>query len=221
MKEYTTESIRNIVLASHGGAGKTMLVEALANFTGITTRMGQVEDGTTLGDYDEEETRRGISLFTSVVPIEYQNTKLNFFDTPGYTDFFGEVISAMRVADGVLILVDSVAGLEVGTEMAFQYSDQFKLPKMILINKMERENANFQRALQSVQDHIETRLIPLQIPWGERVDFKGVIDLLSMKAFEGDSKQGVEIPAEFQEQAAEAHLALGMSCLKSTLRTAT
>ena len=208
MKEYTTESIRNIVLASHGGAGKTMLVEALANFTGITTRMGQVEDGTTLGDYDEEETRRGISLFTSVVPIEYQNTKLNFFDTPGYTDFFGEVISAMRVADGVLILIDSVAGLEVGTEMAFQYSDQFKLPKMILINKMERENANFQRALQSVQDYIETRLIPLQIPWGERADFKGVIDLLSMKAFEGDSKQGVEIPAEFQEQAAEAHLAL-------------
>lgn len=208
MKEYTTESIRNIVLASHGGAGKTMLVEAFANYTGITTRMGQVEDGTTLGDYDEEETRRGISLFTSVVPIEYQNTKLNFFDTPGYTDFIGEVISAMRVADGVLILVDSVAGLEVGTEMAFQYSDQFKLPKMILINKMERENANFQRALQSVQDHIETRLIPLQIPWGERTEFKGVIDLLSMKAYEGDSKQGVEIPAEFQEQAAEGHLAL-------------
>ncbi|MEA3326130.1 MAG: elongation factor G [Chloroflexota bacterium] len=208
MKEYPTESIRNIVLASHGGAGKTMLVEAFANFTGITTRMGQVEDGTTLGDYDEEEIRRGISLFTSVVPIEYQNTKLNFFDTPGYTDFIGEVISAMRVADGVLILVDSVAGLEVGTEMAFQYSDQFKLPKMILINKMERDNANFQKALQSVQDYIETRLIPLQIPWGERSDFKGVIDLLSMKAFEGDSKQGVEIPAEFQEQAAEAHLAL-------------
>lgn len=208
MKEYTTESIRNIVLASHGGAGKTMLVEAFANFTGITTRMGQVEDGTTLGDYDDEETRRGISLFTSVVPIEYQNTKLNFFDTPGYTDFIGEVISAMRVADGVLILVDSVAGLEVGTEMAFQYSEQFKLPKMILINKMERENANFQKALQSVQEHIETRLIPLQIPWGERADFKGVIDLLSMKAFEGDSKQGVEIPAEFKEQAEEAHLAL-------------
>ena len=208
MKEYNTESIRNIVLASHGSAGKTMLVEALANFTGATTRLGQVEDGTTISDFDEEEIRRGISLFTSVVPIEYKNLKLNLFDTPGYTDFIGEVISAMRVADGVLILVDSVAGLEVGTEMAFQYSEQFKLPKMILINKMERENANFAKALESVQNHVETRLLPLQIPWGERAEFKGVIDLLTMKAFEGSKKVGVEIPAEYKDQAEEAHLAL-------------
>lgn len=208
MKEYQTKSIRNIVLASHSSAGKTMLVEALANFTGVTTRIGQVEDGTTLADYDDEEIRRGISLFTAVVPIEVNNTKLNLFDTPGYTDFIGEVISAMRVADGVLILVDSVAGLEVGTEMALQYSEQFNLPRMILINKMERENANFQKALQSVQDHIETRFIPLQLPWGEKSDFKGVIDLLSMQAFEGDSKEGIEIPAEYKEEADEAHLAL-------------
>jgi elongation factor G len=208
MKEYKTESIRNIVLASHSSAGKTMLLEALANFTGMTTRMGKVEDGTTLGDHDDEEIRRGISLFTSVVPIEYNNTKLNFFDTPGYTDFIGEVISAMRVADGALILVDSVAGLEVGTEMALQYSEQFNLSRMIMINKMERENANFQKAVQSVQDHIETRLIPLQIPWGEKSDFKGVIDLLSMKAYEGEGKEGVEIPAEYKDEAEEAHLAL-------------
>ena len=208
MKEYKTESIRNIVLASHSSAGKTMLVEALANFTGITTRMGQVEDGSTLADYDEEETRRGISLFTAVVPIEYQNVKLNLFDTPGYTDFIGEVISAMRVADGALILVDSVAGLEVGTEMALRYSEEFNLPKMILINKMERENASFDKALQSVQNYLETRLLPLQIPWGEKSDFKGVIDLLTMKAYEEESKEGVEIPDEFKGQAEEAHLAL-------------
>jgi elongation factor G len=208
MKEYKTEAIRNIVLASHSSAGKTMLVEALANFTGVTTRMGQVEDGTTISDYDDEETRRGISLFTSLVPIEYKNVKLNLFDTPGYTDFIGEVISAMRVADGTLILVDSVAGLEVGTEMALQYSEQFKLPRLLLINKMERENANFEKALQSIQEHVETRLLPIQIPWGERADFKGVIDLMTMKAFEGDKKEGVEIPAEYQDQAAEAHLAL-------------
>ena len=208
MKEYKTEAIRNIVLASHGSAGKTMLVEALANFTGITTRMGQVEDGTTLSDYDEEETRRGISLFTSVVPIEYKNVKLNLFDTPGYTDFIGEVISAMRVADGVLILVDSVAGVEVGTEMALRYSEQFNLPKMLLINKMERDNASFDKAFQSVQEHLETRLLPIQIPWGEKADFKGVIDLLSMKAFQGDSKEGFEIPDEYKDQAEEAHLAL-------------
>ncbi len=208
MKEYKTESIRNIVLASHSSAGKTMLVEALANFTGITTRMGQVEDGSTLADFDDEEIRRGISLFTSVVPIEYNNVKINLFDTPGYTDFIGEVISAMRVADGVLILVDSVAGLEVGTEMALQYSEQFNLPRMILINKMERENASFQKALESVQDHIEPRLLPIQLPWGEKSEFKGVIDLLTMKAYEGDKKAGVEIPAEFKDDAEAAHLAL-------------
>jgi len=208
MKEYKTESIRNIVLASHSSAGKTMLVEALANLTGITTRIGQVEDGTTISDFDDEEIRRGISLFTSVVPIEFKNTKLNFLDTPGYTDFIGEVISAMQVADGALILVDSVAGLEVGTEMALQYSEQFNLPKMILINKMERDNANFQKALQSVQEHVEIRLLPLQLPWGEKSDFKGVIDLLSMKAFEGDKSEGVEIPAEFKDAAEEAHMIL-------------
>lgn len=208
MKEYKTEAIRNIVLASHSSAGKTMLVEALANFTGITTRMGKIEDGTTISDFDDEETRRGISLFTSVVPIEYKDKKLNLFDTPGYTDFIGEVISAMSVADGALVLVDSVAGLEVGTEMALQYCEQFKLPRIILINKMERDNANFQKAFQSVQDHTETRLIPLQLPWGEKSEFKGVIDLLSMKAFEGEGKTGVEIPEEFKAQAEEAHLAL-------------
>jgi len=208
MKEYKTESIRNIVLASHSSAGKTMLVEALANLTGVTTRIGQVEDGTTISDFDDEEIRRGISLFTSVVPIEFNTVKLNFLDTPGYTDFIGEVISAMQVADGALILVDSVAGLEVGTEMALQYSEQFKLPKMILINKMERENANFQKALQSVQEHVETRLLPLQLPWGEKSDFKGVIDLLSMKAFEGKKNTGVEIPAELKDEAEAAHLAL-------------
>ena len=208
MKEYKTESIRNIVLASHSSAGKTMLVEALANLTGLTTRIGRIEDGTTISDHEEEEVRREISLSTSVVPIEYKNTKLNFFDTPGYTDFIGEVISAMRVADGALILVDSVAGLEVGTEMALQYSEGFNLPKILLVNKMERDNANFAKVLQSVQAHLETRLIPLQIPWGEKADFKGVIDLLSMKAYEGVGKEGVEIPDEYKAAAEEAHLAL-------------
>ncbi len=208
MKEYKTESIRNIVLASHSNSGKTMLIEALANYTGATTRMGQIEDGTTITDFEDEEIRRGISLFTAVVPIEYGGLKLNLLDTPGYTDFIGEVISAMRVADGALILVDSVAGLEVGTEMALQYSEQFKIPRMLLVNKMERENANFAKAVESVQSHIETRLLPLQLPWGEKANFKGVIDLLSMKAYQGEGKTAVDIPAEFQAQAEEAHLAL-------------
>ena len=208
MKEFTTESIRNIVLASHSSSGKTMLVEAFLYFTGVTTRMGKIEDGTTASDYEDEEARRGISLVTSVIPIIYKDLKLNFMDTPGYTDFVGEVISAMRVADGAVILVDSVAGLEVGTEIAMQYASEFKLPRLLVINKMERENANFQKALASVQEHSDARLIPMQLPWGEKSDFQGVIDLVSKKAYQGNGKTVVDIPAEFQEEAENARVAL-------------
>jgi elongation factor G len=151
MKEYLTESIRNIALVSHSGAGKTILTEAFLHFTGATTRLGKIEDGTTTSDYEDEEHRRSISLSTSVIPVEFKNTKINFLDTPGYTDFVGEVISALRVADSAVVVVDSVSGIEVGTEVAWGYCDQFKLPRMVVINKMERENANFQKAVDSVQ----------------------------------------------------------------------
>ncbi|HML40917.1 MAG TPA: elongation factor G [Bellilinea sp.] len=208
MKEYTTESIRNIALASHSSAGKTMLADALLNFTGATTRMGKVEDGTTVSDYDEEEVRRGISLYTSVVPLEYRDVKINLLDTPGYTDFVGEVISAMRVADGAVILVDSVAGAEVGTEIAWNHCNQFNLPRFVLINKMDRDNANFQKALASMQEMVEMRLIPVQLPWGEKADFKGVIDLITMKAYKGDGKTVVDIPDDFKDAAEEARFAL-------------
>ena len=208
MKEYTTDQIRNIALASHSSSGKTMLTEAFLFFTGATTRLGKIEDGTTTSDYDEEEIRRGISLATTVIPVEYKNLKINFLDTPGYTDFVGDVISALSVADGVIVLVDSVAGLEVGTEIALQYAAEFKLPQLLVINKMERENANFKKALASVQEHLDTRLVPMQLPWGEKSDFQGVIDLVTMKAYKGDGKTVVEIPAEFKEEAKSYRVAL-------------
>jgi elongation factor G len=208
MKEYTTEFIRNIALASHGSAGKTMLTEAFLHFTGATTRLGKISDGTTTSDFEDEEIRRGISLSTSVIPVEYKNFKINFLDTPGYTDFVGEVISALRVADGVLVLADSVAGLEVGTEIAWKYCDQFKLPRFLVINKLERENANFQKAIASVQEFSDTRLIPIQLPWGEKANFQGVIDLLTMKAYKGDGKTVVDIPADMKDAAEEARAAL-------------
>lgn len=208
MKEYKTENIRNIALVSHSSAGKTMLAEALLHFTGVTTRLGRIEDGTTVSDFEEEEIRRGISLSTSVIPIEYSNHKINLLDTPGYTDFVGEVISALRVADGSLILVDSVAGAEVGTDIAWNYSDEFNLPRFVIINKMERENADFSKAMASVQQISEARLIPMQLPWGEKSDFKGVIDLLSMKAYEGSGKKVAEIPAAYQDAAEEARMEL-------------
>lgn len=208
MKEYTTESIRNIALASHSSSGKTMLVEAFLHFSGATTRLGKIEDGTTASDFEEEEIRRGISLSTSVIPVEYKNNKINFLDTPGYTDFVGEVVSALRVADGVLVLLDSVAGSEVGTELAWKYCDEFKLPRFLIVNKMERENANFAKAIASVEEYSDIRLIKVQLPWGEKAAFQGVIDLLSMKAFKGDGKTAVEIPADMKSAAEDARLAL-------------
>ena len=208
MREYTTDAIRNVALISHGGAGKTTLVDALLHSTGTTTRMGKVEDGSTTSDYDDEEIRRGISLYTSVVPVEYRDVKINILDTPGFLDFIGEVISALRVADGAVELIDAVSGVEVGTEITWQYCDRFNLPRMVVINKMERENANFQSVLSALQEFSTIRMIPVQLPWGEKADFQGVIDLLSMKAYKKGSKTPVDIPAEYQNAAEEARMAL-------------
>jgi elongation factor G len=208
MKEYTTESIRNIALVSHSSAGKTMLTEAFLHFTGATTRLGRIEDGTTASDYDDQEVKRGISLYTTVIPVEYKDVKLNLLDTPGYTDFVGEVVSALRVSDAAVILLDSVSGAEVGTEVALNYVNQFNLPRFILVNKMDRENANFQKALASIKDYSDLRTIPVQLPWGEKADFKGVLDLLTMKAYKGDGKTVVDIPAEYADAVEEARIAL-------------
>ncbi len=208
MKEYTTELLRNIALVSHGSAGKTMLAEAMLHQTGATTRLGKVEDGTTTSDYDEEEIRRKISLYTSVIPVEYRDHKINVLDTPGYTDFIGEVISALSVADGAIILVDAVAGLEVGTEIAWDYCDTFKLPRFVVINKMDRENANFAKSLATVEGFSNIRLLKIQLPWGEKQDFKGVIDLISMKAYPAEGKSAQPIPDELKAAADEARLVL-------------
>ena len=203
MKEYSTPNIRNIALASHSGSGKTMLAEALLYFTGAITRQGEINAGTTASDFQDEEKRRGISISTSVIPVEYNNNKINILDTPGYTDFVGEVISALRVVDGVIIPVDSVAGAEVGTELAWSYADDFNLPRFVLINMMDRENANFQKALESVRQMTSKRLLPLQLPWGEKADFSGVIDILDNKAYKGDGKETVDVPDEFHDQVEE------------------
>jgi len=206
MKEYSTSNIRNIALASHSGSGKTMLAESLLFFSGAITRLGEINAGTTVSDFQDEEQRRGISISTSVVPVEYQNVKINILDTPGYTDFVGEVISTMRVVDGVVIPVDSVAGAEVGTEIAWNYADEFELPRFVIINMMDRENANFQKALESVRQMTSMRLLPLQLPWGEKADFSGVIDILENKAYKGDGKEVVDIPAEFADQVEELRM---------------
>lgn len=208
MKEYISEFIRNVALVSHSSTGKTMLAEACLHFSGTTTRLGKIEDGTTVSDFDEEETRRSISVYTTVLPVEYKNIKINLLDTPGYTDFVGEMISALRVCDSALILVDSVSGMEVGTEVAWDYCDKFNLPRCLVINKMNRDNADFKKALASVETFANKRLLPIQIPWGEKLDFVGVIDMLTMKAYKGVGKEVVDIPAEYKDEAEAGHMAL-------------
>jgi len=208
MKEYTTEFLRNIALVSHGGAGKTMLAEALLHATGATTRLGKVEDGTTVSDYDDEEQRRKISLYSSVIPVEHRDHKINIIDAPGYTDFVGEMVSALSVADGAIILVDAVAGIEVGTELAWRYADQFNLPRFIVINKMDRDNADYAKVYAEIEEFVQThgkRVVKVHIPIGEKQDFKGVVDVIGMKAYLGDGKQTGEIPADLLEEAKAAH----------------
>ena len=211
MKEYTTEFIRNIALVSHGSAGKTMLAEAFLHFTGATTRLGKIEDGTTVSDNDEEEIRRKLSLYASILPLEYRDHKINVLDAPGYTDFVGEMISALSVADGAVILADAVGGVEVGTELAWRTAVELGLPRLIVISRMDRENASFSRAYAAVEEFVHAaggRVVKAQLPIGEKHDFKGVIDLISMKAFMADGKTVTDIPDELKAEADEAHFAL-------------
>jgi len=209
MKEYATDFIRNIALVSHSSGGKTILSEAMLFTTGALTRMGRVEEGNTVSDFEDEEIRRQLSLSTGVVPVEFKDHKLNILDTPGYTDFVGEVISALSVADSAVVLVDSVAGIEVGTEVAWNYAEHFDLPRVILITKMDRDNANFQAVLKSVRQLVgEATLVPVQLPWGEKQELKGVIDLFTMKARPAEGEAKEEIPAEYTDQAQEARIAL-------------
>ena len=211
MKEYTTEFLRNVALVSHGGAGKTMLAEAFLHATGATTRLGKVEDGTTVSDYDDEEHRRKISIYSSVIPVEHRDHKINVIDAPGYTDFVGEAVSALSVADGAIILVDAVSGIEVGTEIAWRYADQFNLPRFVVINKMDRDNADFEKTYAAVEEFVRLhgkRAIKVHLPIGEKQNFKGVVDIIGMKSYMGDGKTIAEIPTELREAAEAAHFTM-------------
>ncbi|MBN1312091.1 MAG: elongation factor G [Anaerolineae bacterium] len=209
MKVYTTDLLRNIALVSHQGAGKTSLVEAMLFNAGAVTRMGTVEQGTTVSDYDEEETKRGLSLSTSLIALEVKDLKLNILDTPGYTDFQGEVKSALHVVDLALMLVDASAGVEVGTEVYWGFADEFNLPRMAVVNKMDRDTVRRpQVLLDEMQNVLGGRFVALQLPMGEGGAFPGVIDLLTMKARIGADGAEADIPADLQDAADEARLAL-------------
>lgn len=195
MAKYSTESIRNIAVLGHGGSGKTSLTETLLFDTGAINRIGRVEDGTTTSDWDAEEQRRGISINLSVLPVEFENIKLNFIDTPGYLDFVGEVVSALKVSEAALVLVDAVAGVEVGTELAWDRLDELNKPRIVFVNKMDRENANFSRVLENLRSSFpESTILPFYWPVGQGEEFKGVVSLVEMKAYIGTKSTPADVP---------------------------
>ena len=208
MTIFSSDKLRNVVLLGHGGSGKTLLVDAMLFDTGKVNRLGQVDDGTSVSDWDDEERRRRMSINMSVIPCEWQGYKLNMIDTPGYMDFVGEVISGTRVADAALIVLDSVGGVEVGTEQVWNYADAQELPRLAFVNKMERENANFDGVVAQIAAKFGVAAVPVQLPIGSQADFKGVVDLLSEKAYLGEKGTAGPIPDDMADAVEEGRMIL-------------
>ncbi len=195
MKVYDALDIRNIAIVGHGGDGKTTLVEALLYKAGATERRGRIEDGNTVTDFDPEETRRKISISTAIAPVEYQGTKLNLIDAPGFFDFVGEQTQAYYLADSALLVVGALSGLAVGAEKAYEYCQKHKKPLAVVVSQMSKENANFFKVVDEMTEKFGSGVSIAQIPIMDGFDFKGVVDIISNKAYEFDNKGGRnEIP---------------------------
>ncbi len=209
MKVYDAASIRNVAVVGHGGSGKTQLVSALLFDAGMVNRLGRVDEGNTVTDYDEEEISRKHTLSASLAYAEWNKTKINLIDTPGFGNFFSDARAAMQVADGALIVVDAVAGVEVQTEKAWAAADEQQLPRLIVLNRVDRERASLERTLESLRLTLNRTIIPIQLPIGEERHFSGVVDLVSMKAFSytgdgsGKASEGA-VPAEMADAATAA-----------------
>lgn len=210
MKVYPSRNVRNIGFVSHQGAGKTSLVEALVFNTGVTNRLGKVDEGNTIADYHPEEIKRKSTINTSLIACEWREHKLNILDSPGFSDFYGEVSSTLRVVDGLVMMIDAVAGAEVTTEIIWEEAEEKNLPVLALINKMDRENADFHSALSSMQEKLTRRIVPVQLPIGREADFNGIIDLISLKAYQYENGKAKEIPipGDMQDEVDEAREAL-------------
>lgn len=204
MNSYPAEKLRNVGLFSHQGHGKTTLAETLLFNAGSVSRLGRVDDGTTASDYDPEETRRHISIQLSLLPLEWKGNKINLVDSPGYADFLGEVLEAARVVDSAIIMFEAVSGVEVGAERAWGAAAARDLPRLIVIGKMDRENADFQRTLGQVVEKFGPHVVPIQLPIGAQDAFSGVVDLVRMKAYTGPDLAEGEIPGELRADAEAA-----------------
>ncbi|MCH8062370.1 MAG: elongation factor G [Chloroflexi bacterium] len=195
MAQFSTDKLRNIVLLSHSGAGKTILTEAMLHTAGVTTRMGSVEDGTTVSDFEPEEARRQGSVQSSLLTCPWRDNKLNLIDTPGYADFRGEVISGVRVADAAVFVVACAAGVEVGAIQMWKLADKYDLPRLIYVSKMDRENANFDTVVEAISGQFGRRCVPVHVPIGSEAGFSGVVSLLDPSA---------TVPDDMADQVEEA-----------------
>jgi len=213
MKVYDAQDIRNVALIGHGDCGKTSLASAFLFVAGAVNRLGRVDDGTTTTDFDEEEISRKISLQTSLAHLEWRNTKINLIDTPGYAAFVADAKAGLAVADAALLVVEAVAGVQVITERVFKYCQEYQVPRVFVINKLDRENASFERTMASISERFDRRTVPVQIPIGSESGFEGVVDLIAMKAYRyakdgsGTVTEG-PVPADLTDAAADSHAKL-------------
>lgn len=213
MKVYEGKDIRNVALAGHGHSGKTQLTAAMLYTAGATNRLTRVDEGNTVTDFDEEEVARKITISTSLAAAEWKSTKVNLLDTPGFNIFMNDTHGALHAADGALIIVDAVSGVEVQTEKVWEFAEEFHEGHAIVINKLDRERASFERTMEALHNTFGKICVPIQLPIGSEKDFRGIIDLISMKAYlytpGGDGKgKETEIPADMLEAAKAAHEAL-------------
>ena len=201
MKVYTTDKIRNIVLLGHGGAGKTTLAEAMCYLAGVTSRMGKVEDGNTVSDFTKEEQKRGFSIRTAMLPIEWQGCKVNVLDTPGYFDFVGEVEEAISAADAAVIVISGKAGIEVGTERAWDLCEKYKIPRMFFVTDMDIDNVSYRDVVEKLSDMYGKKIAPFNFPIHAQEKFTGYVNVISQKAYTWKDKEAVEcaVPDYSQE----------------------
>jgi elongation factor G len=206
MNVYGTKEIRNVGIVGHGDTGKTSLVAAMLFDAGATNRLGRVDDGTTVTDYDEDEITRKITIHSSLAYCIWNGTKINILDTPGYAAFILDTKAALRACDSALVVVDAVNGVEVQTEKAWSYADEFELPRIIVVNKMDRERADFQTAVSNITEAFGRQAVPIQIPIGSERNFRGVVDLIKMRAymFDGGAQVEGDVPADLRDAAQAA-----------------
>ena len=200
MQQFGLENIRNIALLSHAGAGKTSAAEAMLFTAKAINRLGKVDDGSSTSDYDPDEIKRKISINLSLLPCPWRDAKINLIDTPGYSDFIGEVKTGIRVSEGAIIVICATSGVEVGTTQVWEYCQEANLPRLIFVNKMERENADFFKTVNDIQAKFGQKCLPIQIPIGAQSDFQGIIDLLNLKSYTGSPPKEGEIPSSLEGQ---------------------